>query len=477
MLRIQVKVTGARSVDSAMASLSAMLFLSMKKEMMMTSLTVTTKVPPSYDGRSSWFAYGDAIDVWCDITESDGDKRGPALRNRLEGEAAMKKRLLDRDRLKDPNNGVKYFKSFQRPLFVKGAANVFLYRFQQFKNLHSGNGDMLRWITRFQLQLSVQRMQEVLNDTYPPITDSNSAEVRGFVAGHPAAEEQEGLTNEEATERANERLRDQHARTLPITANLVALIFVSLSNLTRDQRQVYLICCSSSASTFRNRKMLFTGKILHIQVYSPFWFDGFPPNTIYVVLAEARPYRPSYEGAQTLAGGSHDFTVVLTPEEHAEYLRRLHSGPGPGSTVSSSTPSAYLASVPSACASPPIGSSASLRPKQASVEGLLQQMSEVEPSKSAARSPMPTPVTSPSTSLPEVGPGALEFVVVLSPEEHKEYLQRRGQQPIAGQGFSPPARTKPGAAASPKVDTGVRAKKGKQASVAGLLQQMAESLP
>ena len=97
---------------------------------------VTTKVPPSYDGRSSWFAYEDAIDDWCDITELDGDKRGPALRNRLEGEAAIHKRLLDRDRLKDPNNGVKYFKSFLRPLFVKGAANVFLYRFQQFMNLH-----------------------------------------------------------------------------------------------------------------------------------------------------------------------------------------------------------------------------------------------------------------------------------------------------------------------------------------------------
>ena len=126
---------------------------------------VTTKVPPPYDGRSSWFAYEDAIDDWCDITELDGDKRGPALRNRLEGEAAMHKRLLDRDRLKDPNNGVKYFKSFLRPLFVKGAANVFLYRFQQFMNLHRGNGDMLRWITRF--QLSVQRMQEAWNDTYP----------------------------------------------------------------------------------------------------------------------------------------------------------------------------------------------------------------------------------------------------------------------------------------------------------------------
>mmetsp|Transcript_94011 Transcript_94011/g.130546 ORF Transcript_94011/g.130546 Transcript_94011/m.130546 type:complete len:187 (+) Transcript_94011:53-613(+) len=184
--------------------------------------------------------------------------------------------------------------------------------------------------------------------------------------------------------------------------------------------------------------------------------------------------------AQNLTGGSHDFTVVLTPEEHAEYLHRLHSGPGPGSAVSSSAPSPYLASVPSACGSPLAGTSASSGPKQASVEGLLQQMSEVEPSKGTARSPMPLPrpITSPSPSSQsrELGQGALEFVVVLSPEEHKEYLQRRGQQPIAGQGFSPPARAKP-AAVSPKVDTGVRTKKGKQASVAGLLQQMAESLP
>ena len=206
---------------------------------------VTTKVPPSYDGRSSWFAYEDAIDDWCDITELDGDKRGPALRNRLEGEAAIHKRLLDRERLKDPNNGVKYFKSFLRPLFVKGAANVFLYRFQQFMNLHRGNGDMLRWITRF--QLSVQRMQEAWNDTYLPITDPMNAEVRAFVAGLPA-EEQATITNDDAMERANERLRDQHARTIPITANLVALIFVSLSDLTQDQRQVL-----TSLMAHRNR--------------------------------------------------------------------------------------------------------------------------------------------------------------------------------------------------------------------------------
>ena len=66
-----------------------------------------------------------AIDDWCDITELDADKRGPALRNRLEGEAAIHKRLLDRDRLKDPTNGVKYFKSFLRPLFVEGSSERF----------------------------------------------------------------------------------------------------------------------------------------------------------------------------------------------------------------------------------------------------------------------------------------------------------------------------------------------------------------
>ena len=102
----------------------------------------------------------------CDITELDNDGRGPASRNRLEGEAAIHKRLLDRDRLKGRNNGDKYFKSYLRLLFAQGAANVFRYRFQQVMNLHRTNGDMLRWITR--LQLSVNRMQEAWNDTYLP---------------------------------------------------------------------------------------------------------------------------------------------------------------------------------------------------------------------------------------------------------------------------------------------------------------------
>ena len=30
---------------------------------------MTTKVAPAYDGRTSFFAFEDAIDDWCDITE------------------------------------------------------------------------------------------------------------------------------------------------------------------------------------------------------------------------------------------------------------------------------------------------------------------------------------------------------------------------------------------------------------------------
>eukprot|EP00439_Symbiodinium_sp_Y106_P051909 s4449_g6.t3 len=116
---------------------------------------VTTKVPPSYDGRSSWFAYEDAIDDWCDVTGLDNQKRGPALRNRLEG-----------------------------------------------------------------------------------------------------------LTPEAAMERGNDRVRDQHAQTIPITANLVALIFVSLSDLTQDQRQVL-----TSLMAHRNRVLADYSREVYLEIF------------------------------------------------------------------------------------------------------------------------------------------------------------------------------------------------------------------
>ena len=35
---------------------------------------VTTKLPPAFDGRSSWFAYEEAIADWVDITELEPEK-------------------------------------------------------------------------------------------------------------------------------------------------------------------------------------------------------------------------------------------------------------------------------------------------------------------------------------------------------------------------------------------------------------------
>ena len=120
-------------------------------QLMMTT-QVTTKVPPGSDGKTSWFAFEDAIDDWCDITELETEKWGPALRNRLEGEASVYKRLLDRDELRQPNGrGVDYFNRMLRPHFVKGAQTVFLYRFMRFMKNNRGNGDLMKWMTRFQI--------------------------------------------------------------------------------------------------------------------------------------------------------------------------------------------------------------------------------------------------------------------------------------------------------------------------------------
>ena len=56
----------------------------------------TPKIPPAFDGRSSWFAYEEAIDDWLDITVLQAVKHGPSLKNRLYGDAAIYKPLLDR---------------------------------------------------------------------------------------------------------------------------------------------------------------------------------------------------------------------------------------------------------------------------------------------------------------------------------------------------------------------------------------------
>ena len=47
----------------------------------------TSKIPPMYDGQSSWFDYEDAVTDWTMYTEIEDTKRAMALKNRLAGYA------------------------------------------------------------------------------------------------------------------------------------------------------------------------------------------------------------------------------------------------------------------------------------------------------------------------------------------------------------------------------------------------------
>ena len=229
-------------------------------QLMMTT-QVTTKVPPGFDGKTSWFAFEDAIDDWCDITELEAEKWGPALRNRLEGEASVYKRLLDREQLREPNGrGVEYFKRTLRPHFVKGAQTVFLYRFMRFMKNNRGNAELTKWMTRF--QIDGRRLEESWMDLCPKIDLTSPAIVAEVTARRNAHNNAQAAlhaadnnhvvipwTDDMIQAVHNEAIglhRQQHRDLFPLSPNLIALIFISTADLSQDQRQ---------SLTHRNRTM------------------------------------------------------------------------------------------------------------------------------------------------------------------------------------------------------------------------------
>jgi hypothetical protein len=70
---------------------------------------MSTKVPLAFDGRGSWFASEEMVQDWEDSFVLGTKSRGPALKLRLTGEAAVFKPTLNRNRFKDENEGVEYF--------------------------------------------------------------------------------------------------------------------------------------------------------------------------------------------------------------------------------------------------------------------------------------------------------------------------------------------------------------------------------
>ena len=79
---------------------------------------ITTKIPPLFDGPTSWFKYEELMDDWLDLAVLEAGKQGPALKNRLVGDAEMHKGLLDREPLRAAD-GVKYFVNTLRPISSK----------------------------------------------------------------------------------------------------------------------------------------------------------------------------------------------------------------------------------------------------------------------------------------------------------------------------------------------------------------------
>ena len=117
---------------------------------------VTTKVPPTYNGTSSWFEYEDALLDWSTYYELLPGRQGMAAKMRLTGYAAdiaIVFAALDQRQALNQDDGLAYFIRTLRPKSVKGAAAVFLYRFIQLMQFRRGTGDMVKWQARLQTLL------------------------------------------------------------------------------------------------------------------------------------------------------------------------------------------------------------------------------------------------------------------------------------------------------------------------------------
>ena len=112
---------------------------------------VTTEGPPGYDGTTSRFKYSDAVEEWCDLTQVEARRRGPAIAACLSGRAELFKERLDRTRLQDPGSGVEYLLSTLGPFFVKDLQSVFLYWFFQMLRCNRGQTDYQRWMVRYEI--------------------------------------------------------------------------------------------------------------------------------------------------------------------------------------------------------------------------------------------------------------------------------------------------------------------------------------
>ena len=104
--------------------------------------------------------------------------------------------LLDRESLR-ANNGVKYFRDTLRPNFIKGAQNVFLWRFYQFQSSKEEEvWKIVKWIGRF--SLFWKRLRDAWMDNLPKSSMSEEQRQKQYLADANQSNEKRQRRNENA---------------------------------------------------------------------------------------------------------------------------------------------------------------------------------------------------------------------------------------------------------------------------------------
>ena len=208
-----------------------------------TGVKMTPKIPPSFDGQSSWFEFEDLIDDWVNITTLSAEKLGPSLKNALTGNAEYYKNMLDNEQLRHERNGITYFKETLRPYFVKGANHVFLWRFMQLFRTWRGNGEFVSWIARFEVA-SKKVMEAFMGlldlSTVPQPDDFNFTDILSQQQYMLLQGTQDPAERRETAERIRsehiDALKQAHRDTFPLSDNLMSLIFLVQSCSVGPQR-------------------------------------------------------------------------------------------------------------------------------------------------------------------------------------------------------------------------------------------------
>ena len=210
-------------------------------------IKMTPKVPPQFDGQSSWFEYEDLIDDWLGITTLDADKHGPSLKNALIGSASFYKSMLDNALLRNPDRGLAHFKDTLRPYFVKGVNHVFLWRFLQMFRTYRGQSEFVHWIGRFEIAqkrllaswsdlLDISDLPEAGTPAFTAaLTDEQRLHYNGIVTDEDKLAYQQELREQTITNR-----RTRHAQQFPLSDNLMSLIFLVQADLNEQQRERFV---------------------------------------------------------------------------------------------------------------------------------------------------------------------------------------------------------------------------------------------